>query len=209
MRRALMVSLLLAIAAVSASAQWLPAGSTSDTAPIERTGSVSVGTNATPLNQLYVYSASGADGLSIDGTNNPSIILRASTAVKGYGPSVVTMNGSFFTDSHVGDMTFRSEANNILFGRGSNASTLAIAGQSVGIGTSAPGARLDIDGGSGSSNELRLGTGTSGPGSENKLSLSNRVTLKAIAFVRAEINSIGSIYQKSGRIQPGKVARYF
>ena len=197
MRRVLLVSFLVAAAAVSASGQWLPSGSTSDTDPIERTGNVSVGTNATPLNKLYVYSTSSADGLSVDGTNNPSVVLRSSTAVKGYGPGIVTQNGSFFSDSHVGDMIFRSESNNILFGRGSGASALAIIGQSIGIGTGAPAAKLDVDAGSAASNELRLGTGVTGPGSENKISFalgSGNVRLAQISGLKNNGNDLISLH---------------
>jgi len=107
-------------------------------------GKVAIGTNTAPLNKLYVYSTGLADGLSIDGTLNPAVVLRSNASIKGYGPAVASTDYAYFTNTLAGDMIFRSEANNILFGRGSGQSTLAIVGPLVGIGTSAPEAKLTL-----------------------------------------------------------------
>lgn len=107
------------------------------------TGNVGVGTN-TPLNKLHVYSTNSADGLSIDGNNDPGITLRSNGTIRGYAPVVVTANTSYFADALAGDMAFRSETNNILFGRGSGNATMAIVGNNVGIGTTTPSAPLSV-----------------------------------------------------------------
>lgn len=110
---------------------------------INSSGNVGIGTT-NPLNRLHVYSTTLADGLSVDGTNSPSIILRSNGTIKGYAPAISSGVGSFFTDSVAGDFAFRSEANNILFGRGSGASTMAVVGSNVGIGTTTPNAKLSV-----------------------------------------------------------------
>lgn len=110
---------------------------------INSSGNVGIGTT-NPLNRLHVYSTTLADGLSVDGTNSPSIILRSNGTIKGYAPAISSGVGSFFTDSVAGDFAFRSEANNILFGRGSGASTMAVVGGNVGIGTTTPNAKLSV-----------------------------------------------------------------
>src|ERR1700743_3040617 len=109
------------------------------------TGNIGVGI-AYPLNKLHVYSASSADGISIDGNTNPAMVLRSSGVIKGYAPGIVTTNGAFFSGSSVGDMIFRSESNKILFGINGNASTMAISGNNVGIGTTNPDQLLTVKG---------------------------------------------------------------
>jgi hypothetical protein len=100
----------------------------------------------TPPNRLSIYSTGIADGLSIDGTNAPAITLRTFGTVRGYAPAVATGASNFFLDSQAGDFIFRSEANNILFGRGGGNSTMAVVGNSVGIGTTTPPYKLSLYG---------------------------------------------------------------
>lgn len=95
-------------------------------------GNVGVGTS-NPQNRLHVYSDTVADGLSIDGNNYPSIVLRAGGVIKGYAPFITTSASGFLLDSQVGDMGFRSEANRILFGVGANNSTMVVSGTGVNI----------------------------------------------------------------------------
>lgn len=115
---------------------------------IDNAGNVSVGAS-TPLNKLHVYSTTSADGLSIDGTNNPALVLRSSGVVTGYGPAIVTQAASYFSDSQVGDTAFRNESHNIILGgHGSSggASTVVVTGTAVGIRTASPSYTLDVTG---------------------------------------------------------------
>jgi len=142
------MSIFVTAAAVSASGQWLPSNNTSSTIDVYRTGKVGVGTGGSPLNQLYVLApaATAAEGLSVDGSNNPAIILRWSADVMGYAPAIPTCSGCFFSDSNPGDLVYRSETKRILFGRGSGLSTLAVVGPKVGVGMSNPNYTLDVTG---------------------------------------------------------------
>lgn len=118
-------------------------GAPTSSVDISASGNVGIGT-ASPSNRMHVYTTTLADGLSIDGTNAPAIVLRSSGAIKGYAPAIVTTAGGFFSNSAVGDFAFRSEANKILFGVGSGAATMAVSGANVGIGTVSPGSQLVI-----------------------------------------------------------------
>jgi hypothetical protein len=119
-----------------------------------KAGKVGVGTT-NPLNKLHIYSTTSADGLSIDGTTDPAIVLRTNGTIKGYAPAVITGAADYFTDSAVGDFAFRSETNNILFGRGAGTSTLAV-GSRVGVGTTSPTAALHLKAGSATINTAPL-----------------------------------------------------
>ena len=92
----------------------------SGTGPIATfSGSGNVGIGITnPLNALHVYTTTVADGISLDGTTDPCIVLRSAGVVRGYAPVVVTAPGDFFANSLAGDMGFRSEGYRILFGIG-------------------------------------------------------------------------------------------
>jgi hypothetical protein len=126
------------------------------------TGNVGVGT-ASPSNRLHVYTTTNADGISVDGVTNPAIVLRNSGVIKGYAPVIATTVGSFFTDAAVNDLVFRSESNNILFGRGTGASTMTVAGGNVGIGTTSPAGLLDVNGKLTVLSGGNVGIGTSTP----------------------------------------------
>ncbi len=118
-------------------------GAPTSSVDIAASGNVGIGT-ASPSNRMHIFTTTSADGLSIDGTTFPAIVLRSNGTIKGYAPAIVTANTGFFTDSTTGDFAFRSEANKILFGVGSAASTMAISGNNVGIGTASPGSQLVI-----------------------------------------------------------------
>lgn len=60
----------------------------------------------------------------------PGMQLQLAAAVKGYFVCAGTA-AAFFTDAQVGDLIFRSEANRVLFGVGSGASSLQVTGAQV------------------------------------------------------------------------------
>jgi hypothetical protein len=118
-------------------------GAPTSSVDISASGNVGIGI-ASPSNRLHVYTTTSSDGLSIDGTTFPALVLRSSGTIKGYAPAIVTAAGGFFSNSAVGDFAFRSEANKILFGVGSGNATMAVSGANVGIGTVSPGSQLVI-----------------------------------------------------------------
>lgn len=107
-------------------------------------GNVGVGTSS-PTNTLNVYSTANVGGITVDGTQNPGLTFKQNGTVVGYY-STPTMSGNFFTDSMQYDLVFRSESHSILFGQGSGISTMAVAGNKVGIGTTNPTATLEVNG---------------------------------------------------------------
>jgi hypothetical protein len=118
-------------------------GAPTSSIDINANGNVGIGI-VSPSNRLHVFTTTSSDGLSIDGTTFPAIVLRISGTIKGYAPAIVTANGGFFSNSSTGDFAFRSETNKILFGVGSGAATMAVSGNNVGIGTVTPGSQLVI-----------------------------------------------------------------
>ena len=131
-------------------------GAPTSSIDISASGKVGVGT-ASPSNQLHVFTTTSSDGLSIDGTTFPAIVLRSSGTIMGYAPAIVTAGGGFFSNSSTGDFAFRSEANKILFGVGSGNATMAISGNNVGIGTASPGSQLVIANG-GTTSSINAGS---------------------------------------------------
>ena len=118
-------------------------GAPTSSVDISADGDVGVGT-ASPSNRLHIFTTVSSDGLSIDGTTFPALVLRSNGTIKGFAPAIVTAAGGFFTNSAAGDFAFRSEANKILFGVGSANATMAVSGNNVGIGTVSPTSQLVI-----------------------------------------------------------------
>jgi hypothetical protein len=118
-------------------------GAPTSSIDISADGNVGVGT-ASPSNRMHIFTTVSSDGLSIDGTTFPALVLRSSGVIKGFAPAIVTTAGGFFSNSATGDFAFRSEANKILFGVGSGAATMAVSGNNIGIGTVSPGSQLVI-----------------------------------------------------------------
>ena len=104
---------------------------------------VGIGTTA-PTSKLHIYTTGTNDGIILDGSSNPVFVHRTSGTDRTY-LATVTSAGSFFTDANQYDFLIRSQTNNILFGRGSGTSTMAVVGSNVGIGTTVPSASLHIN----------------------------------------------------------------
>ena len=109
--------------------------------PWSTSNNIGIGTTS-PLTKLHIYTASSADGLSVDGTN-PAINFRNNSSIKGY-IGLASAGGNYFNNSGDNDIIIRSEFNNILLGRGSGYATMAISGDRVGIGVNNPSAKLEI-----------------------------------------------------------------
>jgi len=109
-------------------------------------GSVGIGTT-NPTSKLHIVTTGTNDGIILDGSTNPIFIHRTSGSDRTY-LATITNAGSFFTDANAYDFVIRSQTSNILLGRGSGASTMAIVGSNVGIGTSNPAQKLEVQSGS-------------------------------------------------------------
>lgn len=139
-RSCLVLFTFMIIASGALQAQWNPTGATA-TVPIYRTGSVGVGLTSAGPNMLCVKNASSMDGVSVDGTN-PALILRNSSALGYFG--LVTVAGTFFTNTAVNDIILRSESGKIHIGKGSALAGVTIDGGYVGIGNTAPTIPLNV-----------------------------------------------------------------
>jgi hypothetical protein len=116
----------------SANGFKFPDGTVQTTAfPATSGGNVGLGTS--PANRLHVYTTAFADGIAVDGTSSPAINFRNNGSVKGY-IGLATVTAAFSTNATANDLVIRSESNNILLGRGSGLTTLAIVGGNVGVG---------------------------------------------------------------------------
>jgi len=131
-------------------------GAPTSSVDINASGNVGIGT-ASASNRLHVFTTTSSDGLSIDGTTFPALVLRSSGTIMGYAPAIVTAAGGFFSNSSTGDFAFRSETNKILFGVGSGNATMAVSGNNVGIGTVSPGSQLVIANG-GTTSSINAGS---------------------------------------------------
>jgi hypothetical protein len=125
--------------------KWLDgAGTLGDSAITESNGNIGIGTT-NPQSKLHIFGTASTDGLTVDGLADPGFTLKTNGTVRGYF-AMPTGPGNYLLDSAVGDLVFRSESNSILFGRGSNKSTMAVVGPLVGIGTVTPAQKLDVVG---------------------------------------------------------------
>lgn len=112
-------------------------------------GNVGVGTT-NPTNALHVYSTVGAKGISLDGTTDPGIQFYTSGVNRG-AIGMPTTAGNWAGGSAIGDVVMRTSGGKLLFDTNNGIGTPAIsvlgANGNVGIGTTAPLARLEVSGG--------------------------------------------------------------
>jgi hypothetical protein len=142
--------------------KWLDgAGTLGDSTLSESNGNIGIGTT-NPQSKLHIFGTASTDGLTVDGLTDPGFTLKTNGTVRGYF-AMPTAVGNYLLDSGVGDLVFRSETTNILFGRGSGKSTMAVVGPLVGIGTVTPAQKLDVVGNvkiTGAGNGLIFADGT-------------------------------------------------
>lgn len=110
---------------------------TVDAGTVQVVGKVGIGTGA-PSNALHVLTNTSADGLLIEGSNNPSAALKSNGSTRGY-LAVATTAGAYFTNSSANDdLILRSETGRILIGQyvapTTQPATIAIENGHVGIG---------------------------------------------------------------------------
>jgi hypothetical protein len=107
---------------------------------------VGIGTTG-PGAKFNVYTTTGADGLEINGTNNPAMRFDNAGNVKAY-IGLPTNGGNFSNDAAANDLVIRTQTGGkIIFNtNGGGASTIAINGGNVGMGKTNPGYKLDVNG---------------------------------------------------------------
>ncbi len=110
-------------------------------------GNVGIGiTN--PGTKLSVYTTTGGDGITLDGTQYPAIVLKTSGTVRGY-IALPTFNDAYATGSVLGDIVYRTNGGKILLSTNSGGAGVAgivITGTTgkVGIGVLAPDMLLEL-----------------------------------------------------------------
>ena len=107
---------------------------------------VGIGTASPASVLLHIKTSGSANNLLLDnngGTAITGLAVATSGTIKGYW-ALASHNGDFSTSAVIGDMIFRSEANNILFNQGSGAATMAVVGSQVSIGHASPATLLDL-----------------------------------------------------------------
>ncbi len=84
-------------------------------------------------------------GLLVNGTSQPNIMIANAGTIRAR-LAVATVGGGYSSDSSVNDVILRSEGTRLLFNtNGGGASSLAVNGADVGIGTQNPNARLQVN----------------------------------------------------------------
>ena len=154
-----------------------------DTAPISRTGSVGIGTSA-PAQKFHIF-GSGSLYAYIQSSTDNQAALKLSTASYNWTAGI-----------HGGAAGAFKISNSVSLG--TNDYLTILTSGFIGIGTAAPAAKVDIDSGSATANELRLGTGVSGGnGGENKISFalgSGNVRLAQISSAKNSGNDLVSLH---------------
>jgi hypothetical protein len=136
---------ILILTPVAARAQW-STGESSNDIRSTNSGNVGVGTT-TPPSKLTVSVTNNADGVAVDGTNNPMFSLKSSGVAKAYFGLATTVGG-YVVGASPGDITLRSQGGKLFFdtnsGVGTPALTILGGNGGVGIGTSTPANALHV-----------------------------------------------------------------
>lgn len=109
MKKVTRILLILTSACTTAygqSAVWQPQGATTGSIYYSG-GNVGIGTTS-PVTRLHLFTTSNADGLAIDGSDNPGLRLNSSGTSYGYVGMVTTAN-SWMSGTNPGDIVVRAE----------------------------------------------------------------------------------------------------
>ena len=119
-------------------------GAPTSSLDISADGDVGIAT-ASPDNRLHVLTDVNADGIKLDGTSNPNLMLANNDTVRAR-IGLPTAAAQYSNDSLANDLVIRTEAvaQRILFNvnGGTGASAMAVNNGSVGIGTAVPARQL-------------------------------------------------------------------
>ena len=102
---------------------------------INGNGNVGIGT-VSPAEKLHVYSTNVQDGIRIDATTYPELVLLRAGVIKGY-VSIAGSAGGYGTGTLADSLILRAESGYVHLSNSSNP-VLTINGNSVGIGTTTP-----------------------------------------------------------------------
>ena len=149
-------------------------------------GSGNVGIGSTnPANRLEVKNAFVGDGLNLWGSA-PAFYLSDVNKIQQGGWGYAANAGNYSSDAAAGDVVFRANSGRLLLQNGSGVSGLAINNNSVGIGTPAPAAKLDVRG------DVKMTGGSGG----NTVYASGG--MEDLRIVRGTVRSDGSIFNGAG-----------
>lgn len=110
---------------------------------LSQTGNVGIGTTS-PQNNLHVYSATNAGGITVDGTTNPGFNLRTNNTTRGFLGAVTAAN-AYVNGTVANDIALQlPNSNNFYIGTGSTAFMAIRSNGNVAIGTTTAASKLVI-----------------------------------------------------------------
>lgn len=139
---------------VSAS-QWTTSGDDIYKANI---GNVGIG-KTNPQNALHIFTTLPAGGLDIDGTASNSIVRFKNNGTSKAFVGIANSAGAIINGSTANDTAIRFDGGNLLFGYGATEVARITSGGDMGIGTTAPEAKLHVAGNI-VVNGVNIGTGS-------------------------------------------------